>query len=490
MNLKGKGNVIQSFWLGMGYFASFAVGIGSAMILSRYFDKAEYGTYRQIIYVYSTLLVIFSAGLPKVYSYFLPKYSIEEGKYIANKITKLLLFLGVLFSITLYISSDLIAVILKNPELSIGLKVFSPIPFLMLPTLGIEGIYSTYKNTLVIAIYNTVTRLLMLFFIVFPVIYFEGSYIHALYGWIIVSVISFIVAIVLKNRPFKEYKQRVPDIDYKMIFSYSLPILVASLAGIAIKSSNQFFISRYFGEEEFAIFSNGFIQLPFVVMVTTAVGTVLMPQISKLHEVNKNKIAELYKSAILNSSILLYPILSFFIVFSEDIVVILFSDIYSDSSTYFKISMTLNYFNIIVFAPILLGLGASRFYSKIHIYTAIIIWILNFVIIYLLPNPHLIVITFVLFNIILVLASFRKIFSLLEVKLKNMIPLNSFIKIIAHTLISAFIVYYLVGFLNVTGILKVLISLSFYSLLLLTTDILVKNNFLKNYTKIKKKIIK
>ncbi len=140
-------NTIQALWIGMGSLSSFALSIISAAILSRYFEKSEYGTYKQIIYVYNTFLVVFSVGLPNVFGYFLPRYSLAQGKDIVWKITKVLFVGGFVFSLFLFLFSGTIAIILKNPELKIGLKYFSVIPMLLLPTLGIEGIFSTYKKS-------------------------------------------------------------------------------------------------------------------------------------------------------------------------------------------------------------------------------------------------------------------------------------------------------------------------------------------------------
>ena len=243
---------MQAFWVGMGSLSSFALAIVSAAILSRYFDKAEYGTYRQILYVYHTLLVVFSAGLPRVFAYFLPRYSLRQGKYVVWKVSKMLFFFGFLFSVVLFASSGIIAQILKNPELSIGLKYFSPIPMLLLPTLGIEGIFSTYKKTIYIAIYNTLTRLLMLLFIVLPVILLKGTFLYAIYGWIVVSVISLIIAYYFKGIPFKNITVEKAVLPFKHIFAYSLPLVMASFAGTALRSADQFFISRFFGPEVFA----------------------------------------------------------------------------------------------------------------------------------------------------------------------------------------------------------------------------------------------
>ena len=323
-------NSVQAFWVAAGSFSSFGLAIISAAILSRYLNKAEYGTYRQIIYIYSTLLVIFAAGLPGVFSYYLPRFNRSQGKVIVLKISRMLLLFGLLFSITLYLLSNVIAEILKNPELAQGLKYFSPIPLLLLPTMGIEGIFSSYKKSEYIAIYNTATRLMMLLFIVLPVILFRGTYLYAIYGWLAASVVILLFTIYFRQIPFKQVTSEHADLPYKKIFSYSLPILISSLAGIAIRSADQFYISRFFGAVTFAEFSNGFVELPFVGMVTAAVSTTLFPEFSRLfHEqMGFSRIVELWRSALLKSAMIIYPLVVFFIINSNFIIEILYTSAY------------------------------------------------------------------------------------------------------------------------------------------------------------------
>ena len=125
----------------------------------------------------------------------------------------------------------------------------------------------------------------MLLFIVMPVILLKGTYLYAIYGWIIVSVITFIIAYYFKNIPFKNIVSEKSELKLREVLKYSMPIVTASIAGMALRSADQFFISRYFGSEVFADFSNGFIQIPFVGMITGATSLVLMPMFSKMiHE--------------------------------------------------------------------------------------------------------------------------------------------------------------------------------------------------------------
>ena len=414
-----KNNTIQAFWVALSTFSSLALSIVSVAILARYLSKGDYGSYRQIVYVYSTLSVIFSAGLPSVFSYFLPRFRIQEGKDIVLKVSKILFIGGVLFSIFLFSFSGLIAQVLKNPELSLGLKIFAPIPMLVLPTLGIEGIFSTYKKTIYITIFTVSTRIITLFCILVPVLLFGKSYIYALYGWNIASLISLILAIFFRRIPFTEFKAEKSNLKLKEIFSYSLPLLTASLWGTAIKAADQFYISRYFGAEIFAEFSNGFIEIPFIIMITGAAGTILLPIFSKMihDKVDINELTLLWNSALNKSAMIIYPMVIFFLFYSKTIMIILYSDKYINSALYFQINIFQNFFNIIIFAPLLLAMGKTKFYSNLHMYLALSAWSLGYLTLTVFNSPISIAILSVSLNILKMIIAFVFISRLLQVKI-------------------------------------------------------------------------
>ncbi len=465
----------------MGSLSSFALAIVSGAILSRYFDKIEYGTYRQILFVYTTLLVVFTAGLPRVFAYFLPRYSIAQGKDIVWKISKVLFLAGAAFSIFLFSFSGLIATLLKNPELAIGLKYFSPIPMFLAPTLGIEGIFSTYKKTIYIAIFNVLTRILMLLFIVLPVILFKGTYLYAIYGWIIVSVISFLLALYFKGIPFKGFKTEKATLSFREVFSYSLPIVSASIAGIAIKAADQFYISRYFGTEVFAEFSNGFIELPFVAMITSATSVVLMPQFSILiHEkTDVNRVAELWQSTLLKSALIIYPLVIYFIFFAKEVVIFLYTSAYSNSTSYFQIAMGLNFFNIIIFAPLLFSLGKTQFYSRVFIIMAIFVWSFEYLIVLLTNSPIAIALFSVARSIITVLIFLMYASKLIKVSFYQLFPIKKLFMLILHSslvlgIISFFFKY---SFINLEILPKLIFSFTAYSILLILTSKIFKIDY-------------
>lgn len=307
-------NTIQAAWVALGSLFAFSFSIVSSMILSRYFDKADYGTYKQVIYIYNTLLVVFTLGLPKTYAYFLPRCEDRCAKTLVRKITQIFYVLGGIFSLLLFLFSSQIADAMNNPDLELALKVFSPVPLIMLPTMGIEGIFATYQKNKYMAIYNVVTKCFILLCVVLPVTIWKGDYIDALIGFTVSSLISLAAARYLRYRCLKGKGNDPITITFNDIINFSLPLLMASLWGIVIRATDKFFISRYFGTEVFADYSNGALELPFVGMIIGACSTVLMPLFSKkVHEnADKSEILAVWMSVFKKTIMLTYPLVMFF----------------------------------------------------------------------------------------------------------------------------------------------------------------------------------
>lgn len=375
-------NSRQAAWVAIGSFFSFVVGIVSPMILSRYFDKADYGTYKQVMYVYNTLLTIFTLGLPKAYAYFLPKYATEYSRDIISKVTKIFFVLGAVFTLFLLCFAGPIAKVMNNPDLKTALVVFSPTPLLLLPTMGLDAIYASFRKTKYLAYYTIATRVLTIVCIILPVVLFSGNYIHAIIGFDVASLLTFFLALYLKSWPVKNVQQRKSDLTYKEIFSFALPLLYASLWGMIIVSANQFFISRYFGNETFAEFSNGFMELPFAAMILGSISAVLLPVFSGMDRGNGmgSETLKIWNSALLKSAKLLFPMLIFSVFFAETIMTCMYGNLYSASAIFFIIKNLSGLFVIIPFYPIILAIGKTKAYAHVHMVIAFVVVLLEYIV--------------------------------------------------------------------------------------------------------------
>lgn len=487
--MKNKSNFNQALWLGISSVSTMLVSIVSAAILSRFFDKTEYGTYKQIIFVYTTLLTIFQAGLPSVFSYFLPKYPREAGKYIVNKINRVLFVLGFMLSATIFLSSNLIADFLNNPELARGLKLFSPFPLFTLPTLGLEGIYVVNKNTRFVAIYNTVTRLLMLLCIVLPVVFIKNSYETAVMGWGAASFFAFIIALFYKTRPYKdiEHAEEIPQL-MKKVLAYSLPIMGTSCVMLFYNSINQLVISRFFGVESFAEFSNGFMPLPFIAIIINPIRIMLVPMISKAHaNGNFDDTWRFYNTSVKEITLLIVPMVAFCFAFAKPIMVFLYGEQYASSYIFFMIALTFNYFEIIPMQVILSGLGRTKQLFIFDLIFTLLLLGINILLVKLnISSP---VVVAVVFSIIQILLRYITPFVYLVAK-EKLHPISkdlfkSILFITLHAVVVAFVTFEISRLYDGISVFFMLMisGIAFYALLV-GTGYLLKINYLKSFKRL------
>lgn len=464
MSTEQTSNARQAAWVAIGSFFSFIVGIVSPMILSRYFDKGDYGTYKQVMYVYNTLLTIFTLGLPKAYAYFLPRYSTEYSRDIISKVTKIFFILGTVFSLFLLCCAGPIANVMNNPDLKVALIFFSPTPFLLLPTMGLDAIYASFRKTKYLAYYTIFTRVLTIACAVLPVVIFSGNYIHAIIGFDVASLITFLIALYFKSWPIKNVEHKKSDVSYREIFKFSLPLLYASLWGVIIASANQFFISRFFGNETFAEFSNGFMELPFVGMILGSISAVLLPVFSGMDNGNgmSKEAILVWNSALIKSAKLIFPMLIFSIVFAELIMTCMYGDSYANSSIYFIIKNLSGLFYIIPFAPIILAIGKTKDYANVHMLVAFIIVIAEYVASKLVDSAIYIAIISELCQILKIYLLMKVIAVYSHKKISDLISPKQLLLLIVLSIIAALPPFVLLHYVELNKFLSLLLSLGLF----------------------------
>lgn len=475
-------NTKQAAWVAVGSLCSFGYSIVSSMILSRYFNKADYGTYKQVMYVYNTLLTIFTLGLPKAFSYFLPRVELGQSKSLIRKITNLFFLLGGAFSLLLFVFSPQIALILKNPDLTKALRIFAIVPFFLLPTMGLDGILATFKQSKFIAVYHISTNIFKLLCVALPVMVWDLGYEQALMGFVISSFITFLLALYLKYLPVRNEGNEKCEITYKDIFKFSIPLLTASLWGILISSADQFFVSRYFGNEVFAEFSNGSMELPFVGMIVGACATVLSPIFSRLsHEQvdPKKDIYPLWMSVFEKTAKLIYPLVIYCMVFADIVMVTLYSGKYIDSQNYFRIKLITNFFTLISYGPLIINIGKVKYYSRVHMVTAFLVIGLEFLSVKTLQSPYAISWISMLCHVGKIFAMLFMVSKFFGVKFYQLFPL----KLIGLILIPSALFlllerWILIDLCHLNSWLVLFVSLIVYALVYFAYSIFVKMDYI------------
>src|SRR5712691_11903036 len=71
----------------VGFVASFAIPV----VLARIFNRAEFGTYKQLFLIYATLYGLAQLGMAESLYYFVPRQPAEAGRRVCNALVTLAL---------------------------------------------------------------------------------------------------------------------------------------------------------------------------------------------------------------------------------------------------------------------------------------------------------------------------------------------------------------------------------------------------------------
>ena len=411
-------------WVGLARSVSLCMSLCIAVFLSRIMEPESYGTYLQILYIYSTLLVLFSLGLPGCYSYFLGRVSAEEGRAIVTKLTGVCTAAGALFSLSLFLFADDIALFMSNASLASGLRVFAVVPVTLMPVAGVEGIMITYRRSRLLACYVCTSRLLTLLCVVTAAWHYKGDVTYVTAAFAAASVLSAAAGIRLSYLPFKGILSVPCHITYRDFFRFALPVFYSGIYGFIITSSSRFFVSRYFGAEDFAVFSNGFREVPLAVIVASSVGSVLLPELSRLSVGERASCIDVWRRSVSKSASIIWPVSVFCIVFAPEIMVTFFGESYRAGADLFRLASLVCFVRVVPFYPLMAALGRMRDFARAHLYTALLLVTTDYITSVYYPSLTALAAVSVATTLFCMLLLFRSVATATGTGLVTLIPLS------------------------------------------------------------------
>jgi O-antigen/teichoic acid export membrane protein len=330
------------------------------ILLSYFFSKSEYGSFRQVWLVNKSLMEVFAFGVPISIFYFLPRLADNQKKIFVIQSIIILSVSGFCFSTIVFLFAKKIALFFNNFDLENYLKIFCLYPFFVLPILGIQSISISLDRTTPFAIISLIDRMLFLLLAGLAVIYFrslEGLF----FTLIIFSSIEFICYMYIVFYFTKSYK--IPTIKFKFRkqLKFAIPIGLANIVGILSQELDKLMIGAFFSVVQFARYANGAFEIPFVGTISASISSVLLPEYSKKYkDGDYQSLLLLWHSAICKVAMFLIPLMIFFFIFAKDFISILFSTKYIDSTIIFQIYVIALIPKITWYGPILVSMGHSK----------------------------------------------------------------------------------------------------------------------------------
>nr|WP_160149427.1 lipid II flippase MurJ [Roseiconus lacunae] len=131
---------------------------------------------------------------------------------------------------------------------------------------------------------------------------------------------------------------RISRSELRTQLTHGADLGLATIFGILHKQLDKLIVAVIANPLQYAIFSNGAREVPFVGIVQGAVTNVILPEMTRYFEEGRIREAhELWKRATLKVSSILFPLTAILAVLSEDIVVLVFSEKYRAAGPVFLV---------------------------------------------------------------------------------------------------------------------------------------------------------
>ena len=347
------------FALSLGQGLTMVAQVVFQMVAARVLSLQDMATYRQTLLVYNFVVPMLSMGIPGAMYYFLSGATERRRGIILDNMA-LLAVAGAAFSgFLLFGGSDWLALRFNNPELSHSLRAFVLYPLISFPSLSLTAVLVICDRVNLSVALNVMLNFLLTSALIVSCVWSRG------FMWPIYIKVVFaaITTLVLCITVFKVVKDGfdVPRLgNMWKVIKFSVPLGLAGMLGtISVQLSN-IIVSCFCSPEEFAIYSSGALEIPFIGMITGSMATIVMADMTKL--VKENRMVEaiaLFRKSASYSAMLLFPIMAFLLVEAEDFMCVMYSEKYLASAIPFTIYLFVIPLRIVYYQSAFVAIGKT-----------------------------------------------------------------------------------------------------------------------------------
>jgi len=386
--------VKTSFIVFIGIILSKIMGYAYRIIVARSFGPEIYGLYTIALMIIGFVGAFASIGLQEGIIRFIPLYR-GKNKIVSHIIKKakiILLLTGICSGFLLYILSEIIANnVFHNANLIVFLKIFSVlIPISIISNLYLSILRGFEKIGWYSFIFNILQNIIKVStLVIFVYIGLNGAY-STIYSQFIATATVLVVSYLAVKFSIKELNNYHIPSNIKenkimqRVYSYSWPIVFASVVYVLFSWVDSFFIG-YFIDAEAVGFYNSAVPIAFLLLfVPDLFMQLFLPLITRMYS-NKNKILVKEISKQICKWIFMFnlPLFLLMILFPGAIINILFGPEYLAAENSLRLLLIGVFFSsiCIVSQNLISMIGKSRLILMNMIIVTIINVILNIILI-------------------------------------------------------------------------------------------------------------
>ncbi|HEX2667726.1 MAG TPA: polysaccharide biosynthesis C-terminal domain-containing protein [Gammaproteobacteria bacterium] len=315
----------------LGFVAAFAIPV----VLVRLFDQAEFGTYKQLFLIYTTLYGIAQLGMAESLYYFLPMDPTARGRYVSNSLLALGAA-GLACLALLWTGSHAVAAWFHNPALAAYIPQVGIYLLLMLMAAVFEIVMITRKHHGFAFGAYALSDLVRAGLFVLPGLLFH-SLAAVFAGAVCFAALRLCTASLYLRREFP----RQPAFDaglMKKQLAYALPFALAVGIEAVQRDLHMYVVSNHFDAAVFAVYSVGCLQVPLVDFMMTSTSSVMMVRMSEdLRDGHRAAALELWLDTTRKLTLVFAFLVGGLMVCADKLIVLLFTASYAAAAPLFTV---------------------------------------------------------------------------------------------------------------------------------------------------------
>lgn len=338
----------------LGFVAAFAIPV----VLARIFDQNEFGTYKQLFLIYSTLYCIAQLGMAESLFYFLPETPRLGGRYT---FTAMLVpgVAGAILLASLWSAQSQIARWFNNEAISGYLPLIGFYLLVTLVAAVLEIVMTARKRHIHASVSYAVSDLLRAVLLIAPVLWL-GQLEALLFGAVVFGLIRLGTTVCYLYREYDG--DLVLDAGLaRTHLAYAAPFAIYVLIDVIQINLHLYVVSARFDAATFAIYAVGCLSIPVVDFLTSSAGNVMMVGMrERLLRGASGSVLAIWRDTTRRLALVLTPLVGGLLIMAHELIVILFTSNYERSVPVFMVWTTM------ILLSVLLTDSVLRVYAKIR----------------------------------------------------------------------------------------------------------------------------
>ena len=344
----------QAIYIFVGKFVQLGLQFIVPVLLVRIFTQKEYGQYQEALFYVLLIVPILRFHFTNSLYHFYPiKKKDSEKSELISQTFFILLCISFIFFILIYFFQNQLQILLNSDIVFSSIVPIAIIISLTVSSYLLENIFIIEKKSRFVLLFFSVDSIIRIILLISLIFYYK-TIDAALLALILHGGARFLFLTIYLILNFKISIFKIKLLNIKTQLKYVLPMGLTEIIGTIGKNVDKIILIYFLTEQDFAIYTIGNLSIPFIAMMYTSIGNVIMQELSK-YSIEKEylKTLKLWKKMIIKNATITFPVVLFFFIQADYLITFLFTNEYLESANVFRIFILILFIQMLGYGYIL-----------------------------------------------------------------------------------------------------------------------------------------